>query len=118
MTHPKCTRAAEGMSMFKKDVATMAKPNTLKEKRNRLNSVSNDRAAIQYLQSVQFPDTPVCCKLLADETSWNLGHYVSPEKGAMDHSYCFWIPVELSFLWGEQGLQKWKYIGVAAAGSR
>lgn len=92
--------------MFKKDVATMAKPNTLKEKRNRFNYASNDRAATQCLRSVQFPDRPVCCKLLADEPSWNLSHYVPPEERAMDHSYCLWIPVELSFLRGEQGLQK------------
>lgn len=117
MTHPKCTRAAEGMSMFKNDVATMAKPNTLEERRNRINHVSHGRAAVHYLQSAQFPDKPVCCKLLADEPSWNLCHYVPPEEGAVDHSYCFWIPVKLSFLWGEQQSQKSKYI-VVRAGSQ
>lgn len=117
MTHPKCTRAAEGMSMFKNDVATMAKPNTLEVRRNRINHVSHDRAAVHYLQSAQFPDTPVCCKFLADEPSWNLRHYVPPEEGAVDHSYCFWIPVKLSFLWGEQQSQKLKYI-VVRAGSQ
>lgn len=31
MTQPKCIRAAVGMNMLRKDVATMAKPNTLEE---------------------------------------------------------------------------------------
>lgn len=35
MTQPKCIRAAVGINMFRKDVATMAKPNTLKEEKKR-----------------------------------------------------------------------------------
>lgn len=33
ITQPKCVRAAAGMSMFRNDVATIAKPNTLQEER-------------------------------------------------------------------------------------
>lgn len=56
--------------------------------------------AINYSQSKWFIDRPVCCKLLTDEPSRDLGHYVSPEEGAVDHAHRFWIPVKLSFLWG------------------
>lgn len=33
ITQPKCIRAAEGISIFRQDVATIAKPNTLREER-------------------------------------------------------------------------------------
>lgn len=33
ITQPKCIRAAAGMSIFRQDVATIAKPNTLQEER-------------------------------------------------------------------------------------
>lgn len=35
ITQPKCIRAADGISIFRQDVATIAKPNTLKEEEQR-----------------------------------------------------------------------------------
>lgn len=65
-----------------------------------LNHAFDKCVTIKYSQSKWFIDRPVCCKLLTNEPSRDLGHYVSPEEGAVDHTHRFWIPVELSFLWG------------------
>lgn len=41
---------------------------------------------------------PVCSQSWGDVPSWNLGDYVSPEEGAVNHPNSFWIPVKFCFL--------------------
>lgn len=93
--------------MFRQEVATTAKPNTLQETESgRVRSQEHVKPSLGLKQK---SDGPVCCKLLADEPSWDLGDDVSPEEGAMDHPHRFWIPVELCFLSGQKNkIQKLK----------